>query len=238
MKIVCFISTNPKNFEFESFSITTNPNFSTLADSMKTKDILYSWVDDRELMPKENYIPFTINPAKYYTRHIALMTGTYSIIGYKLELERFSFHYVLSIYLPIILTTLLSGVALNAKRDWSSSTATILSGLFFVGELISSVMIKLSLNEQLAGTFTALDLFLLINFLFMFFYQFMHLSSIDFKDSRPVCSDTKIILDESAYSERNRQFGGIFKFGLTLTYSLFVVSYLFVCITMRYLSNP
>ena len=205
---------------------------------MKVKDVLYSWVDDKPLIAHENEIPFQVAPAKYYSTHMTLLTGTYSIIGYRMEIERYSFHYILSIYLPIILTTLLAGTALNAKRDWSSSTATVLSGLFFVGELISSILIKLSLNDKLGGTFTALDLFLLINFLFMFFYQFMHLSSVDFKDSRPISSDTKVILDESAYSDKNRQLGGFFKFGLTLTYSLFVVSYLFVCVTMRYLSNP
>ena len=219
-------------------SSQTNSKLFSFTDSMKVQEVLYSWVDDKPLLVHENHIPFQVYPGKYYSQHMTLLTGTYSIIGYRLDIERFSFHYILSIYLPLILTTLLAGTALNAKRDWSSSTATILSGLFFVGELVTSILIKLSLNDKLSGTFTALDLFLLINFLFMFFYQFMHLSSIDFKDSRPASSDTKIILDESAYSDKNHQFGGFFKTGLTLTYSLFVVSYLFVCVTMRYLSNP
>lgn len=137
----------------------------------------------------------------------------------------------------MILTTILAGRALNnAKRDWSSSASTIVSGLLFVGELIFSILIKLAFNDKLTGTFTALDLFLVINFLFMFFYQFMHLCP-DFKtNTRSACSDTKVILDENTYS--HNQSSGFLKFGLTLTYTLFVVAYLFVCITMRYLTGP
>jgi hypothetical protein len=144
------------------------------------------------------------------------------------------------LYLPIILTTLLAGTALNStRRDLSASTSSLISALFFIGQLICSVLVKLSFNDKLTGTFTALDLFLLLNFLFMFFYQFMHLNSECLqKSNKPIHSDTKIMLDENAYSDKNHQIDGFFKFGLTLGYSLFVVSYLFICVTLRFLMNP
>lgn len=175
-----------------------------------------------------------IHPAKYYSRNIALLTGVYSMIGLKIPIERYYFNYILSLYLPIILSTLLAGTALNSTRD---SSSTLVSILLFVAELICSISMKLSLNDKSTGTFTALDLFLLINLLFMFFYQFMQLNSESFRYSKPICSDTKNILDETTYSNKNH-FDSFFKFGLTLTYSLFVVSYLFICVTLRYLMSP
>ena len=183
---------------------------------------------------------FQVNPAVKYSQHIALLTGTYSIIGYRINIERYYFNYILSIYLPIILTTILAGNALNvSKRNWSSSSSALISTLFFITQFIITILIKLSFNDKLNSTFTSLDLFLLINFLFMFLYQFMHLNSesLQKKTNRPIHSDTKIMLDESAYSDKNHQFG-IFKFGLTLIYTLFTVCYLFISITLGYLQKP
>lgn len=208
--------------------------------SMKSKDVSYQWIDNHKLEVHRNLIPFHVNPATKYSQHIALLTGVYSIIGYKFTIERYYFNYILSLYLPIILTTLLAGSALNAsKRDYSS-TSNMVSSFLFVGQLICSIMIKLHFSDKLTGSFTALDLFLLINIAFMFCYQFIQMNSDALQKtsltSRPLHSDTKIILDDT-FADKNQQFG-CFKFGLTLGYSLLVASYLFVCVTLRYLMTP
>lgn len=178
------------------------------------------------------------NPAEKYKQSIALLTGVYGIIGYKFTIERYYCSYILSLYLPIILSTLLAGTALNASKKDYTSTSSLISGFLFVGQLICSVLIKLYLNDKLSGSFTALDLFLLVNIIFMFFYQYIHLNmdALQKTTARPMHSDTKIMLDESAFSGKNQMFGA-FKFGLTLCYSLFIAVYLFVCVTLRYLMN-